>query len=154
MFNIRAKDKRITLKSLNLNLESPSTQLTTFHIYERDGGHISYEQSPDEWNITGVVRVKTSTTGSATSIPLDIFDSPITIEAGELIGLYISTPGGSSPLLRSALIRDKMVGEVAVENDDMEIQVGTSNDSGADHPDGFGDFRLQRVIDVEVDYET
>ena len=39
-----------------------------------------------------------------------------------------------------------------VENDDMEIQVGTSNDSGADS--GFGEFRLQRVIDVQVNYEV
>lgn len=154
MFNIRAKDRKITLKSLDLNLESPSTQLATFYIFERDGGHIGYEQSPDEWNITCVIRVKTSPTGSTTSIPLDTFDSPITIEAGESKGIYIRTLGTSSALLRSILIRDKMVGEVAVENEDMEIQVGTSNDSGAEHPDGFGDFRLQRVIDVEVDYEV
>ena len=153
MFNIRAKDKKIILRSLNLNLESPSTQLTAVHIYQRDGGHIGYEQSPDEWNVTGVVRVITSTTGTTTSVPLDDFDSSITIETGELKGIFISTPpSASSPLLRSALIRDKMVGDVAVENDDMEIQVGTSNDSGTDSR--FGEFRLQRVIDVQVDYEV
>jgi hypothetical protein len=167
MFNIRAKDKRITLKSLEVNLD-PSSQLATFHIFERNGGHIGHEQSQNEWNTTGVVRVRTSggsleaenaadeddDTSTVAIIPLDMFDSPVTIDAGQLKGLYLTTLGTSSAILRSTLVRDKMVGEVAAENDDVEIQVGTSNDSGADHPDGFGNFRLQRVIDVKVVYET
>ena len=171
MFNIRAKDKTITLESLEVNIEPSSSQLFTFHVFERDGGHIGYEQSPNDWITTGVVRVKSSNSGVTASgnstnpknaddssdiaiIPLDMFDSPVTIEAGEVKGLYLTTLASSAAILRSTLVRDKMVGEVASENDDLEIQVGTaSNDSGADPQGGFGDFRQQRVINVKVVYE-
>jgi len=139
MFDVRVKDKRLQVTSLDVNTftEGP----VTFYAWTKDGTFAEFQDEEDQWQFLGEFEVE----GQGRNVPsaLPPFSDPVVIESGNVQAFYVSTEGYDL-----IYTEGELVGKFCIGNDDLGVHEGI----GISHK--FDETFATRVWNGVIHYDT
>lgn len=118
MFNVEALEK-LQITGFSLNLETGFSG--EIEVYVNPGGHLGEEENPSAW--TQVFQTDVTSAGSDTATFMSLNGNTIEIDAGETLGLYITTIATMNNDQRY-LTEGTTAGTPAVSNSSLSIKYG------------------------------
>ena len=126
MFDITAKNFPVKITRLSIHTSTTDANVPV-EVWVKTGSYVGYERDEGAWassnNGQPYILAQGMGLGKLTAIPEDQFE-PLTIPAGQTIGVYITLSEGRELLLGQS----SQLGEGKTENSLIEIQSGSSVD--------------------------